>query len=224
MNPSFERMAEAAEETESVEKSKDVGTKLELPDDSGDMQYKSELPDDSGESMPEKKLSPEEIAQKQDEVILSVENGDTPLESDTEKGNYGEMKVDQDLRKKGYQRISLDAIISIKDKGHQGIDGVYYNPDGKPPYLIVDAKYNTAQLEKSTQDGPQMSQNWIDKRLDASVGKAKADDIRMAHLRGDVGCYVGRVAEGGNLNAPVSYEQVDENGKVVEKDVTINAA
>jgi len=223
MCPGFELTLKAAVETESIEKSKHVGKNLDLPDDSGDKRYKSDLPDDSGEKMPEKKLSPKEIAHKQDKVIQSVETGEVLLETDKEKGNYGEMKVDQNLREKGYQRISLDAVVSIKDSGHQGIDGVYYNPDGKPPYLIVDAKYNTAQLEKATQDGPQMSQNWIDKRLDASVGKEKADDIRMAQLSGDVGCYVGRVAEGGNLNAPVSYETVDDNGKVIEKDVTINA-
>ena len=224
----------------------DIKSPMKLPDASGAPRYTMKLPDAMNleptkieqllpsnivpsveEKMPQKELSTNEIAQKQDEVIKTVESGETPLETNMEKGNYGEMKVDQDLREKGYQRISEDAVSSLDGATHQGIDGVYYNPNGKPPYLIVDAKYNTAQLEENTNDGPQMSQTWIDKRLDAAVGKDKADEIRMAQLNGDVGCYVGHIAKGAggeDLSAAISYDRVDGNGNIVEKDVEINAA
>ena len=167
------------------------------------------------------KLTPEEISQKQDRVIESVENGDVALDSTEKKGNYGEMKVDQDLRERGYERISTDAVTDLKG-GHDGIDGVYHNPDGEPPYLIVDAKYDTAQLNPKTSDGPQMSQGWIDARLDDAVGKEAADEIRMAQLNDEVGCYVGRVAKGGDLTAEVIYDRVDTAGNIVERGVTIN--
>lgn len=202
---------------------KNLEMKSILPDSSGIKRFFSELPDSSGEKMPKKELNSRDVARQQNRVIQSAENGAVKLETDIEKGNYGEMKIDQDLSQKGYQRISLDATTTLDAPTHQGIDGIYYNPDGKPPYLIVDAKYNTAEL-KNTNDGLQMSQNWIDKRLDAAVGKEKADEIRMAQLNGDVGCYVGKVALNNDLNAPVSYNRVDETGKVVEKDVKINAS
>lgn len=219
-----EAAAESGAETAALERMQDAGGRPELPDDSGDKRYALDLPDDSGEKLPEKVLTPEEISQKQDEILQSVESGETPLKTDQEKGNYGEMKVDQDLREKGYQRISLDAVTALDAPTHSGIDGVYYNPDGKPPFIIVDAKYNTARPSKRPEDGPQMSGNWIDKRLDAAVGKEKADEIRMAQLNGDVGCYIGKVAPNNDLRVPVSYNRVDEAGKETEKGVKINAA
>ena len=162
------------------------------------------------------KLSPEEISQKQNQAIESVESGEIVLETNQEKGNYGEMKVDQDLREKGYERISTDAVTDLKDPTHKGIDGVYYNPDGDPPYLIVDAKYDKAKLKDEIGDGRQMSQKWIDARLDDAVGKDVADEIRMAQLNGNVGCYVGKVAKDGDLTAEVIYQQVDEAGEIVK--------
>lgn len=166
------------------------------------------------------KLSPEEVIERQAQIIESVENGEVPLDTTEKKGNYGEMKVDQDLRERGYERISTEAVTDLKG-GHDGIDGVYFNPDGEPPYLIVDAKYDTAQLNPKTGDGPQMSQSWIDARLDDAVGKEAADEIRMAQLTGDVECYVGRVAKGGDLTAEVIYDRVNEAGTIIEKGVTI---
>ncbi len=157
---------------------------------------------------------------QQNDTIKRVESGKIALDSTQKKGNYGEMKTDQDLREKGYERISNDMVSDIDDLGHKGIDGVYYNPDSQPKYLIVDSKYGTAQLAE-TADGKQMSDNWIDKRLDDSVGKEKADEIRMEKLINpeNVGSYVARVDENGN----VSYDKIDANGNIERKDVNINA-
>ena len=47
-------------------------------------------------------------------------------------------------------------------------------------YIIADAKYGFAKLQE-TQDGMQMSKEWIDRRLDDAVGKEKADEIRDAY-------------------------------------------
>ena len=51
------------------------------------------------------KLSPEEISQKKNQAIESVESGEIVLETNQEKGNYGEMKVDQDLREKDRKSV-----------------------------------------------------------------------------------------------------------------------
>ncbi len=63
---------------------------------------------------------------------------------------------------------------------HQGIDGVYYNPDGHPPYVIAEAKYGSGKLG-NTRDGMQMSDNWINgsDRLVYAVGTDPADDILL---------------------------------------------
>ena len=97
--------------------------------------------------------------------------------SDVEKGNLGEMRMDQYFISKGYTPLHRERVTDLNDKGHHGLDGVY-EKDGH--YIIADAKYGTAQLNPYTKDGPQMSRSWIDARLDASVGKEKADEIRDA--------------------------------------------
>lgn len=146
--------------------------------------------------------------EKQDAAIEKAESGETPLETAQDRGNYGEMKTDQDMRNRGYERISNDMVTSLSDPTRQGIDGVYYNKDGFPPYMIVDSKYGSAQLKPETADGRQMSQTWIDKRLENAVGSEMADKIFEAMLDDKVGAYVAHVdAEG-----KVSYHKLDENG------------
>ena len=181
-------------------------------------QVKEAQPDEITEVPP---MTPEEIAETQDRIIEKVENGEIVLTTDREKGNFGEMKTDQEMRKKGYERISGGAVTSLDEPGHQGLDGVYCNPNGKPPILIADAKYNTAQLHKNTADGPQLSWNWTDKRLDADIGKEKADEIRLAKLSGEVVCVVVRGAKDDNPEAPVTYDAVDDDGNITERNVQI---
>ena len=169
----------------------------------------------------ENKTSPESsVDEKQKKEIEKVESGEKILDGSEEKGNYGEMKVDQDLKGKGYNRISLDVTTGLDQPGHQGIDGVYYNENGKPQYLIVDAKYNTAQLD-NTMDGKQMCDKWINKRLDNAVGKEMADKIRTEQLLNpdNVESYVGRVS----VDGKVSYEKLNGDANVVEKGVKLGA-
>ncbi|MDR1892936.1 MAG: hypothetical protein LBQ48_08025 [Oscillospiraceae bacterium] len=128
-----------------------------------------------------------------------------------EKGNYGEMRTDLDMLDKGYVRISIDGVTDLKG-GHKGIDGTYQNPDGKPPYLIIDAKYGSSQLQ-DTIAGKQLSDTWIEKNLDSDVGKAQADVIREAMIDDNVGVAVARVDAGSN----VTYETVDSDGNMVKE-------
>lgn len=147
-----------------------------------------------------------------------MKNGERKLSNSLEKGNYGEMRTDQDLKEKGYERISVDRVTDLNDSNHQGIDGVYYKKGGKPEYLIVDSKYGSSQLGE-TSDGKQMSESWIDNRLDNAVGKEKADEIRMEKImNGDnVGSFVAHVDESGN----VTYDKLDNNGNVTERNVQL---
>jgi hypothetical protein len=155
---------------------------------------------------------------EQNKILEEVKNGERKLENSQEKGNYGEMRTDQDLKEKGYDRISLDRVTDLNSVGHQGIDGVYYKEGGEPEYIIVDSKYGSAQLSE-TADGKQMSEKWIDNRLDNAVGKEKADEIRMEKLvnSGNVGSFVAHVSEDGI----VTYERLDSNGDVKERNVQL---
>lgn len=162
-----------------------------------------------------------EKVEKQEKEIDAVETGakDFDRKNTQETGNYGEMKTDQDLRSKGYERISKDMVTDIDESGHHGLDGVYYNPEGEPQYLIVDAKYGTAKLNETTKDGKQMSGNWIDRRMDDAVGKGKADEIRTEQLMNpdNVGTYVVHVDEKG----ATSFDRVDADGNITERNVKI---
>ena len=95
-----------------------------------------------------------------DDIIKGVENGEIQLSNNIQKGNYGEMKMDAYFESQGYERISLDRVTDLNAPNHQGIDGVYYNPNGHPPYVIGEAKYGSSRLG-NTLDGPQMSDDWI---------------------------------------------------------------
>jgi hypothetical protein len=122
----------------------------------------------------------QEYAEKAKACKEAEEKGLDNLDN-KQKGNYGEMKTDLDMLDKGCVRISKDSITSLDDKGHQGIDGVYENPTGNPRFSILDSKYGSSQLTE-TKDGMQMSDEWIDKRLDEAVGKDKADEIRAESI------------------------------------------
>ena len=119
-----------------------------------------------------------------DDIIKGVENGEIPLSNNIQKGNYGEMKMDAYFESQGYERISLDRVTDLNAPNHQGIDGVYYNPDGHPPYVIGEAKYGSSRLSTLADGTPQMSREWIEggkgtPRLELYVGKNVADDILL---------------------------------------------
>jgi hypothetical protein len=156
----------------------------------------------------------QEYVQKAKACKEAEEKGLDKLDN-RQKGNYGEMKTDLDMLDKGYVRISKEGITSLDDKGHQGIDGVYENPNGIPKYRIIDSKYGSSQLSE-TKDGKQMSDEWIDKRLDEAVGKEKADEIRAEQIENpdNVSKEVAHIDSDGN----VEYTNVDDSEEGDNKD------
>ncbi len=190
-----------------------------------------------------KELSEDEINEKQraaiKEALEKIRNGEK-LTSE-ELGNLGEMMMDQYYISLGYKPLNKHRVTSLDDKKggfKTGIDGVYEktNPDGTKTYVIADAKYNTSQLSE-TNDGKQMSDNWINKRLDDAVGKEKADEIRNAaednpdSVRHEIYHIDPNVDENGNIHTDIQkvdsegnkigektiVEYFDENGNRIEK-------
>ena len=141
----------------------------------------------------------EEIAKQQAE-ILKVRYGEEALSSSLKKGNFGEMVQDEYYRQFGYERISKDMVTGLDDAGRKGIDGVYYNPNGHPPYIISEAKYNKAKLSKGLADGTdQMDLEWINNRLDKAVSEEHLAAIQDAMEFGDVQSHLFNVKENGRI-------------------------
>ena len=108
------------------------------------------------------------------------------------------LKLQGYYRQFGYERISKDIVTGLGDAGHQGIDGVYYNPNGHPPYIISEAKYNKARLGK-TKDGKQMNKRWIRNRLKKAVNSEHYDAILKAQYAGDIQNHLFNVKKNGNI-------------------------
>lgn len=174
------------------------------------------------ESSETRELTDDEINEKQKSEIRSalarLENGEQL--SDKEVGNLCEMMMDQYYIGQGYRPLH-ERVTSLDDPIHQGLDGAY-EKDGK--FVIVDAKYNRAQLHE-TLDGRQMSENWIDRRLDAAVGKEKADEIRdaMEEDPSRVSAEVYHYDPHPNLDGKTHSDvyRVDENGYKCGESVTV---
>ena len=116
-------------------------------------------------------------------------------------------------RQFGYERISKDIVTGLDDAGRQGIDGVYYNPNGHPPYIISEAKYNKAKLSKGLADGTdQMDLRWIESRLEKAVGKELADEIRFQKVLGNVQNHLFNVKQNGNI----IVNQLDDMAKKIK--------
>lgn len=131
--------------------------------------------------------------------------------SNIEKGNLAEMKMDQYFKSRGYTPIHSPRITSLDYPGHPGIDGVYKCGDH---YVIADAKCDSARL-KETQDGTQMSWNWIDRRLDAAVGKPKAEAIRKAYEDGSVHAQVYHLYTYPDGGYTAKIYSVNDSGRMV---------
>lgn len=142
-----------------------------------------------------------DIAQQR-QAIEDVLSGRVTLDNNQVKGNYGEIIQDEFYRQQGYERISKDMVTGLDDAGHTGIDGVYYNPNGQPPYIISEAKYGSSGLSKNLADGTnQMDAKWINRRLDKAVSEAHATNIRKSLFIGDgnVQSNLFNVKENGNI-------------------------
>ena len=172
----------------------------------------SETANGSEETQEKRDLSEDEVNEKQraaiKEALERLARGEELTEK--EKGNLCEMMMDQYYISQGYTPLHSPRVTSLDDKGHQGIDGVYQKGDH---YVVSDAKFDQAQ-QKETQDGRQMSDTWIDRRLDESVGKEKAEEIRDAEEDGRVSHEIYHYDPASD-EAGITYSDVhtvDENG------------
>ena len=96
----------------------------------------------------------------------------------------------------------MDRVTDLDSPTHHGIDGVYYNPDGHPPYIIGEAKYGSSKLSVLADGTPQMSDKWIIDRLENSVGDQMARNIKneMISNSDNVGSVLVHVSPNGEMD------------------------
>ncbi|MCK3882797.1 type IV secretion protein Rhs [Streptococcus suis] len=153
---------------------------------------------------------------KQQDLIGKVDDGVEELLTNMRKGNYGEMTTDEIFRQRGYERISLDITADLDNVTHHGIDGVYYNPDGHPPYIIAEAKYDKARLKylksNGTRSGKQMDEKWILKNLEKSVGEEQYLEILNEMHKSNVGTQLVKVKKTG----VITIDNLDKNANIIK--------
>lgn len=111
-----------------------------------------------------------------------------------QKGIYGEVVSDQYMLGKGHENLLSAArgprSLEMKPTG-RGLDGVYRNAHPPPPFIITETKYRTGgtfspgslPVTKGSKGFPsarQMSDAWIEPRLDLDLGKKQAEEIAFS--------------------------------------------
>ncbi len=107
------------------------------------------------------------------------------------------------MDEKGFQKLNGDIVKVGDDPLGRGIDGVWKNTNPPPDYVITEAKYGTSKLG-TLQDGTkQMSDKWVNGRLNDAVGLETADKIRLADSDGLVEKWLLQVDEYGNVTKTI---------------------
>jgi len=218
-NSESDSSKESSAETENTEAAETPETSVE-----GETSDKAEYDDNERVVEEEGVLeSPEQKLDTQKEEIARAEEMGVDDLSNAEKGNYGEMKTDVYMAENGYERISNDAVTSLNEKGHRGIDGVYECKDGnsdKSQYIIGESKYGSSNLTENADGTKQMDREWIydSERLDDAVGPEKAEEIRdMKDEDPDnVKSVLSRIDSDGNVEL---YELDDDGNIIKDKEV-----
>jgi len=99
------------------------------------------------------------------------------------KGAWGEMVTEVWLRDAGFIPLINKHVTSVVGEpgrgwGGNGIDHVWYNPETRV-FVVADTKTGTARLEARS-NGFQLSTNWINRLLNATVDPELAPAIREA--------------------------------------------
>lgn len=122
------------------------------------------------------------------------------------KGKIFEQFMDEYFKNSGWTKIEGEI-------GRNGIDGLYVRRDknGELKVLIVESKYNTSKLS-DTQHGKQMSQEWINKKLEDLINKNPDNELyKEIYEKVQEGKYRTRMFTGKEMggNLEVSIKNID---------------
>ncbi len=127
-------------------------------------------------------------------------------QSTARKGVFGEHHADTWMDRHDMEK--LNGPLTQLDDAPQGtgIDGVWRNPVPPPEFVVTEAKYGASDLGSLTDGTRQMSDKWIDARLDKAVGPDLADEIRDADARGQVQKWLLQVDQNGAVRRSLLTE------------------
>lgn len=142
----------------------------------------------------------------------------TILPNSTQKGNFGELRTELDLKSKGYNVISNSQATSVRGGGHTGLDMAVTDPRGNTD-ILVESKYKSGfgkpGMGNTKGGGKQMSNRWFNQnrgyRLTNSMSPQDAARIR-GKIRSGSGLL--RLAAKVSPDGTVSYYNIDANGRV----------
>ena len=127
----------------------------------------------------------------------------------TLRGNIGEQFTALDkVLKRGWKfKFTKNIPKNMEDKGHQGIDAIF-EKNGK--FIIVESKYGSSELNPETDDGKQMSINWIKNNLKkyCEGNDNFYNKLVKAINEGNVKCMVSKIDK--NLDT-TTYKLLDRN-------------
>jgi len=105
---------------------------------------------------------------------------DVPISeaSTTAKGIFGETMADSWARAQGWERVN-GPITQLGDSLERGIDGIYRNPTPPPGFIVAETKYGTSQLSTLADGTRQMSDRWIEDRLEDALSPELFDQILL---------------------------------------------
>jgi hypothetical protein len=148
----------------------------------------------------------EEALEKQKNYLKKIKNGEIELNNNFRKGNFGEMATDVDLAEKGFKPLHIDRVTDIDAPMKKGIDGVF---EKNGEYFIVESKYSGTSKLKPTNDGPQMSDAWINgsDRLKKAVDNTTLKAIEENGYK--------RILSEIAPDGKIVYKELDSSGKVL---------
>ena len=152
-----------------VTDNKITSTIADTIDDTDEIRNFSDLMSSEDAARYNKYWDTQETIAKQKQQINEFEEGIKKgvQYSNKQKGNYGEMKMDQYYENLGFERVSSSTVTSLDDPIHHGIDGVYKNKT-TGELIVAEAKYNSGRLNTKT---GQRGEKWISKNINDAVNE-----------------------------------------------------
>jgi hypothetical protein len=107
------------------------------------------------------------------------------------------------MQEEGFQKLNGD-IVKVGDPPlGSGIDGVWRNTAPPPEYVITESKFGSSALGTLKDGTKQMSDKWVDVRLNDAVGSELADKIRFADAEGSVEKWLLQVDSSGKVTKTI---------------------
>lgn len=86
--------------------------------------------------------------------------------------------ADSWARAQGWERVN-GPLTQLGDSLERGIDGIYRNPSPPPGFIVAETKFGSSQLSTLADGTRQMSDRWIEDRLEDALSPELFDEILL---------------------------------------------